>query len=236
MAEQVDHKPPTFPERIILFGSEGGFSRPVLTRLLAHGVAVAAVVMPGVATRENGDDRFPIAMQRAVNASSLAGLASAHDVPVLRTQNIHDQQLFNELSALAADVLLVACFPLILPQTIWQLPRLACWNLHPSLLPKYRGPAPLFWQLRNKEQHTGVSLHEVTDQIDAGNIVAQQARPLPTNTGTAELDEWVAKIGVDLFLQAMEQYHQDCLTTIRQDEAAASYFPLPDKNDGNELS
>lgn len=57
----ADHKPPAFPERIILFGSEGGFSRPVLTRLLAHDVAVAAVVMPGVATTENADDRFPIA-------------------------------------------------------------------------------------------------------------------------------------------------------------------------------
>lgn len=223
----ADHKPPAFPERIILFGSEGGFSRPVLTRLLAHDVAVAAVVMPGVATTENADDRFHIAVQQAVNISSLAGLAASHDIPVLRTQNIHDKQLLIELSALAADVLLVACFPLKLPEMMWRKPRMACWNLHPSLLPKYRGPTPLFWQLRNKERHTGVSLHEVTDQLDAGNIVAQQARPLPASTSAAELDEWVAEIGVGLFLQAMEQFRRGCLTTLRQDEAIASYFPQP---------
>jgi len=231
MAGQVDHPAPAFPERVVLFGSEGGFSRPVLVRLLAHRVAVAAVVMPGVAATEKADAGFPIAVQQATNKNSLTGLAAAHDVPVLRTQNIHDPHLLNELSVLAADVLLVACFPLKLPRAIWHKPRQACWNLHPSLLPKYRGPAPLFWQLRHQERDTGVSLHEVTDQLDAGNIVAQQARPLPANTSAAELDEWVADIGVGLFLEAMQQCRRDCLTTRSQDEAAASYFPYPDKGE-----
>ena len=229
MAEQVDQTATTHPERIILFGSEGGFSRPVLARLLAQDVVVVAVVMPGVAAAEHVDDRFPIAVQQTVNMASLAELAAANNIPVLRIQNIHAQQLHKELTALAADVLLVACFPLKIPATIWQLPGLVCWNLHPSLLPKYRGPAPLFWQLQHKERDTGVSLHEVTEQLDAGNIVAQQARPLPASTSEAELDEWVADIGVALFLQAMQQYREDCLHPRVQDEADASYFPYPDK-------
>ena len=221
------HKPPAVSERIILFGSEGGFSRPVLRRLLTHDVAVAAVVMPGVTTAQNADDRFPVVIQQTMDTNCLAGLAAAHDVPVLRTQNIQDRELLNKLSALTADILLVACFPLKLPETIWHKPHQACWNLHPSLLPKYRGPAPLFWQLRNKERDTGVSLHEVTGQLDAGNIVTQQAQPLPTSTSATELDEWVAEIGVGLFLQAMQQRRRGCLTTTRQDEAVASYFPQP---------
>lgn len=227
MPGQNDHSPPPCPERIILFGDEGGYSRPVLARLLAHGVAVAAVVMPGVATTEAADGSFPVAVQQTVNMRSLAGLAAAHAVPVLRTQHIHDQRLLKELMALAADVLLLACFPWKLPQTIWRLPRLACWNLHPSLLPKYRGPAPLFWQLRNKERDTGVSLHEVTDRLDAGAIIAQRARPLPGCTDAAELDEWVAEIGVGLVLEAIQLSRRDGLNPRLQDEAVASYYPYP---------
>lgn len=230
MAGQADRKPPTSPERVVLLGSEGGFSRPVLARLLAHGVVVSAVLMPGVSSTTKPDEQFPINIQPPTNLNSLAGLATAHNVPVWRTQNIHDPQLLNELSTLAVDVLLVACFPLKIPRSIWQLPRLACWNLHPSLLPKYRGPAPLFWQLRNKEHNTGVSLHEVTGLLDAGNIVAQQAQSLPSCTDLADLNEWVAQIGVGLFLGAMQLCRQDDLTPSIQDEADASYFPHPDKS------
>ena len=217
--------------KIVLFGSEGGFSKPVLMKLLAHGVSVSAVVMPGVATTKKTDEPFPITIQPATNINSLAGLATAHAVQVLRTQNIHDPQLLRQLSALAADIMLVACFPLKIPKSIWQLPRLASWNLHPSMLPRYRGPTPLFWQLHHQERNTGISLHELTDQLDAGNIVAQQAHSLPTCTDAAKLNEWVAEMGVDLFLEAIQQCLREGLSPRIQDEAAASYFPRPEVNE-----
>lgn len=219
---------PANPERVALFGSEGGFSRPLLAGLLAQGVAVVAVVMPGVAAPEIGGD-IPVTVKQPLNLSGLAGLAAAHAIPVLRSRHPRDPRLIGELAALAIDVMLVACFPLILPETIWRMPRLACWNLHPSLLPAYRGPTPLYWQRRKKERHTGVTLHEVTQRIDAGGIVAQRALPLPAGTGDAELDAWVAGIGVDLFLQALHYQREGRLLVTQQDETAASYYPYPDK-------
>jgi len=141
------------------------------------------------------------------------------------------RQLADELAVLAADVLLVACFPLHIPRSIWQQLPSACWNLHPSLLPKYRGPAPLFWQLRLHERNTGVTLHEVSDRFDAGNILAQACRALPFETSTAGLDAWVAETGVGLFLDTLQRFRKGCLVATPQDEASASYFPYPGESD-----
>ena len=227
MPLSADHNSAVFPERIVLFGSEGGFSRPVLERLLSEGVSVAAIVMPGRAKIRDADDGFPVAVEQAASSSGLVGLAAAHDLPVIAAGDLNDHRLTRKLPELGADILLVACFPWKLPRTLWHGQRSACWNLHPSLLPKYRGPAPLFWQLRYSERKTGVTLHEVSEHMDAGDIVAQASQAFPTNTSAAALDEWVAELGVDLFVKALDRYHRGCLVTSPQAEAAASYFPRP---------
>lgn len=215
--------------RVIMFGSEGSFSRPVLAELLAHGVSVVAIVSPGITAHRPPGPEFPMPVEQVADPSSLEGLAKANEIPVLRSQNLGDAQFVTYLSSLKADVLLVACFPLKLPGSLQILPRIGCWNLHPSLLPKYRGPVPLFWQLRMEEEHTGITLHEVTEQMDSGNIVAQLALPLPADRDTMTLDNWVAKHGVALFLGALNDWREGCLASRPQDEAAASYFPYPDR-------
>jgi methionyl-tRNA formyltransferase len=226
---QTDKNQAATPERVVLFGSEGGFSRPVLQRLLAAGVSIPAVVMPGFAALANTHQAFPIAatVAQPANRLGLAGLAAAHDVPVFRVRDINDPQLIRRIGELMADILLVACFPLKLPRSLWQLQPCPCWNLHPSLLPKYRGPAPVFWQLDNRERNTGITLHEVSERLDAGRIVAQKSLPIPGSKSTAALEEWVAECGVDLFLETLAQHRRGSLTAIPQDEAAASYFPYP---------
>ena len=230
MPSPAHHNRVVYPERIVLFGSEGGFSRPVLERLLSEGVSIAAVVMPGKkATMRDASNGFPVAVEQVVSSSSLAGLAAAHDLPVLAVSDLNDHRLTEELLKLGADILLVACFPWKLPRAIWHEQRSGCWNLHPSLLPRYRGPAPLFWQLHYRERNTGVTLHEVSEHLDAGDIVAQASRALPTNTSAAALDEWVAEVGVDLFVKALDHYRRGCLVTSPQNEAAASYFPRPSR-------
>jgi methionyl-tRNA formyltransferase len=215
------------PERVVLFGSEGGFSLPLLAQLLAHGVTVAAVVMPGVNVACVRDG-FPVGVEQQGDRSGLAGLAANNQVPVIRIQDCHERRLADALAALGVDVLLVACFPWKVPRSIRQLPRLACWNLHPSLLPAYRGPAPLYWQLRKGEAATGLTLHEVSGQLDTGNIVAQQAQSLPAVTDGVALNEWVAGTGAQLFIEALARLREGRLVSIPQDESAASYYPYPD--------
>jgi methionyl-tRNA formyltransferase len=215
------------PERIVLFGSEGGFSRPLLNHLLEAGVSVEAVVVPGFTVRDASVEAFPVAIQQPQNTTSLVGLAADHDIPVLRIQHMQSQRLADSMARYPADILLVACFPFRIPATLRQLMRIACWNLHPSLLPRYRGPAPIFWQIRNCERHTGITLHEVSDQLDAGNVVAQKPAPLPQETSDENLSKWVAEYGVDLILEALNNLRRGCRITYPQDETLASYYPLP---------
>ena len=226
---QTDTNQVVTSERVVLFGSEGGFSRPVLKRLLAEGVSISAVVMPGFATQANTHQEFPVAVEQPINKFGLAGLAASHDVPVYRVLNINDHSLVRRIYELTADILLVACFPFKLPRTLWQLERFACWNLHPSLLPKYRGPAPVFWQLCHRESNTGVTLHEVSERLDAGSIVAQKSLSMSISTSASELEEWLAECGVDLFLEALAHHRRGSLTAIPQDEVTASYYPHPAK-------
>jgi methionyl-tRNA formyltransferase len=212
-------------ERIVLFGSEGSFSRPVLERLLAAGVSVTAVVVPDYAIKHAALDIFPVHVQQPQYCSTLAGLAAARDIPLLRVRHMHDRHLACNIRRFAADILLVACFPYRIPATLWRLARTACWNLHPAMLPRYRGPAPVYWQLRNKERHGGVTLHEVTDRLDAGNIVAQKSFCMTEATSTECLETSVAAFGVDLFLGALKPWREGHRTTYPQDETLASYYP-----------
>lgn len=217
-----------FPMRIILFGSEGGFSRPVLEKLLQKEVSMLAVVMPGITTQEHPVSGISVPVRQSPDLSSLSGFARTHQIPVIRTADCNNDLLVNRLSELNADIFLLACFPLKLPKTLWQTLGVACWNLHPSLLPKYRGPNPMYWQLKHNERSTGITLHEVTEVMDAGNIVAQKPVPLPKDDSPASLDAWVAENGVDLFIETLRHYRQGNIKTIHQHETDASYFPCPD--------
>jgi methionyl-tRNA formyltransferase len=226
---QTENNQVVTSERVVLFGSEGGFSRPVLKRLLTEGVSISAVVMPGFATQTNTHQEFPAVVEQPINTFGLAGLAASHEVPVYRVLNTNDHRMVRRICELNADILLVACFPFKLPKTLWQSDRFACWNLHPSQLPKYRGPAPIFWQLCHRESNTGVTLHEVSERLDAGSIVAQKSLPMSISTSASELEEWLAECGVDLFLEALAHLRRGSLTAIPQDEVTASYFPHPAK-------
>jgi methionyl-tRNA formyltransferase len=213
--------------RVIVFGSEGGFSRPVLAELLARAVPVVTVVQPGVAVHKWPVTGSQLPVEQAANPATLAGLARTHQIPVRYTPDLRDPALAVELARFKPDLSLVACFPRKLPARLVALPRIGCWNLHPSLLPKYRGPAPLFWQLHHREQHTGITLHEVTQAMDAGDIIAQAALPLPADLGAASLDNWVATHGVALVLDALTAWRAGRLVSRPQDDAVASCFPYP---------
>lgn len=235
MNSQSESNASIIPERIVLFGSEGGFSRPILQGLLAAGAPVATVVMPGFAPRDASSDTFPVRVQQPQNPASLIGLAMACNVPIMRVRHMYERHLACRINRLAPDILLVACFPFRIPATLRRLARMACWNLHPAILPRYRGPAPVYWQLRNRERQGGVTLHEVSDRLDAGNVVAQKSFPLPEATGSGDLEQTIAETGVELLLVTLELWRAGYQTTYPQDEVFASYYPPAPARDTNFL-
>jgi methionyl-tRNA formyltransferase len=118
-------------------------------------------------------------------------------VSVLAISDLLHPQTATALAGLEADVACVACFPRRIPEAILHLPRLGFLNLHPSLLPAYRGPSPLFWQLRDGAP-TGVTIHYMDEAFDTGPIAAQQAVELPDGIGGPEADRLLTGVGIEL--------------------------------------
>jgi len=212
--------------RIVLFGSEGGFSTPILEQLLAHGLCVSAVVVIDASCNKR---EFPVSIQQAARPGGLEEMAIRNNVLVLKAQTLNDDTFLARLTNLHAEVLFVACFAHKIPARIWREMNLPCWNLHPSLLPLYRGPSPLYWQIRYKEAKTGLTLHQVSSGIDAGDIVAQIPLPLPEKPDKDSLNHWVAVQGANLFHITLLQHLQGTLQAVPQDEMMANDYPYPPK-------
>ena len=208
--------------RIVFMGMNGVFSAIPLQYLLAHDVQVCAVVTPGSAPDESA-----LRLSTAVQPPSIVDQAAAAGLPVIYVKHLRGALTAERLAALAPDVILVACFSFILPAALLQAPRLGCFNLHPSRLPGYRGPAPLFWQRRLGEEQIGVTLHRMTPAVDAGEIVAQVGVPLPDGSSAAEADALTAQAGAELMLHMLARLAQGPLPMQPQDEARSTTFPWP---------
>lgn len=134
------------------------------------------------------------------------------------------------LAAFEADLICVACFPRILPPPLLALPRLGGFNVHPSLLPANRGPAPLFWTFRLGETTTGVSVHALDAGIDSGDLILQEALPVPEGIRGPELMRSASRCGGRLLLEAVGRLASRTLERRPQDPSQATYhsWPTPD--------
>ena len=154
--------------------------------------------------------------------TGLLALARRHDRPVYTLGRLSAARAL--LDTLQPDLIVTACFPRLLPRDWLDYPSTGCLNLHPSLLPAYRGPEPLFWQLRAGERQTGVTLHLLDEGVDAGPIVAQQAVELPPGAREATLERLLATAGGALLQTILRQGD---LQRRAQDPAAASRQSFP---------
>lgn len=219
-----DTRPNPAPDlRVMYVGLCETFSTIPLQHLLAAGANVCAVVTPQPAAclPPGGDPQ----------GETIVDLAAARAIAVEYVRDLKRPATLERLAAYEPDVILVACFPYILPRNLLELPRLGCFNLHPSLLPAYRGPAPLFWQLRCGEERTGVTLHRMTEQVDAGDIVAQAAVALPNGLTGPEADALLAGRGARLVLETLPRLAEGALRPRPQREDDSSYFPWPAAGD-----
>lgn len=213
--------------RIVFAGMQSVFSSVVLRTLLAAGLRPVAVLLP--ASRQlNPEHVLPVQGGYPGATEATARLAR---VPLLQCGCVGAQAVLTQLRALRPDVIAVACFDQRFPPALLRLPRLGCVNLHPSLLPAYRGPAPLFWQLRAGESNTGVTLHVMSGDIDAGDIIAQQPTALPQGADAAGLNEHLARVGGVLLVQALASDRTEAWSGRPQDERASSTQGLPRAQD-----
>jgi len=217
--------------KVLMLGSDSAFSGIVLRYLLAQGIEVCAFVAhespPASRAFEPLGEKIPV-----VIAGTGPAIASEGNVPLIQLRSMHDEDALNRVTSLGSDILLVGCFPMILNAAWLGVPKQMCLNLHPSVLPSYRGPTPLFWQFREGEPETGVTLHMVEEGVDAGDIVAQTLMPLSVGARFSEVNARLAEMGAALTVDLLRRMSAGiAVPRTIQDEMFASYQPFPKEKD-----
>jgi methionyl-tRNA formyltransferase len=153
-------------------------------------------------------------------------------LPVLQPPKARDENFISEQKALKPDLIVVAAYGHILPQAILDLPRFGCLNVHTSLLPKYRGAAPIQWAIADGETQTGVTIMRMDAGMDTGDILTQRPTPILAEDDSATLHNRLAQLGADLLLETIPGYVSGTVQPRPQPEGA-SYAPKIKKEDGH---
>lgn len=218
--------PPRAPlMRIALFGSGSPISTRALSALAAD-FAVAAVVAPGAAAR-GGPRGWARRFRRRRALRPLRRAARRAGAPLLLHVPGEEEALRQRLSALAPDLVCVATFPRLLPPVLLRLAPLGAIGLHPSLLPRHRGPDPLFWTYFAGDSEAGVSVLWLDEGEDTGPLIAQDRIALPRGRPGADLYAEVAERGAALLARAAAQAAGGAAPRLPQDEDRATRDPAP---------
>ena len=159
-------------------------------------------------------------------------LALELGLPVLQPARARDEKFIAELRTLNPDLIVVVAYGQILPQTILDLPRHGCLNLHTSLLPKYRGAAPIQWAIANGDTETGVTIMKMDAGLDTGPILSQNRTPIHAEDDSSRLHDRQAQLGAELLVQTIPDYIAGKIQPVPQPAEGASYAAKIKKEDG----
>lgn len=158
--------------------------------------------------------------------------AEAHGIPVLQPEKLKEQGFERAFGELAPEICLVAAFGQIIPRAVLAVPRLGFINVHPSLIPRYRGAAPMQWALIHGDAETGVSILQMTPRLDDGPILAQQAVPLPPDETAQSLCDRLSVLGGSLAAEVLRALESGPVQGRLQDESQVTWAPVLEKSDG----
>jgi methionyl-tRNA formyltransferase len=220
--------------RILFFGMRCIFSPPVLAALIEAGHTICGIVVPGPSGGAPWHwDRPPGARLGPPMAGqpTLDSLAARHGIPIARAGSLRHPEIPEQLRGLRPDVIVVACFPRLLPPEMVAIAPRGGINLHPSLLPALRGPEPLFWTLRAGLRESGVTAHQLSGRFDAGAIYGQAPVSVPFGERMDVIERHFADIAGRLAVEVIDAIEQERATPRLQDETRASLAPVPTAQD-----
>jgi len=207
--------------RIVYFGSPRA-ALPSLERLLEAGHSIELVITQPDKPAGRGKAPTPPPVKEA---------ARRHGIPILQPEKIRkDPEVLAALGKIAPDIIVVVAYGQIIPATIIDLPRHKSVNVHFSLLPKYRGAAPVQWAILNGEGKTGVTIFELNERMDEGDILSQLEIEIGPRENARELEERLSRLGSDLLIKTLERI--DTLPHLRQDQTQATLAPRLHKDLG----
>ncbi|MEH2323915.1 MAG: methionyl-tRNA formyltransferase [Nostoc sp.] len=209
--------------KIVFFGTPQ-FAVPTLEKLLNHPeFEVLAVVTQPDKRRDRGNK---------LTATPVKAIATAHNLPVWQPERVKkDTETLTQLKQLNADVFVVVAYGQILSSKILNMPKLGCINVHGSILPKYRGAAPIQWCLYNGEKETGITTMLMDVGMDTGAMLQIATTPIGLLDTAQDLAFILAAIGGDLLVETLLKLQRQEIQPITQDNLAATYAPLIQKQD-----
>ncbi len=163
----------------------------------------------------------PAGRGRQINESDVKKYAKEHQLKILQPEKLKNEDFINELQALQPDLGIVVAFRM-LPEIVWNMPRLGTFNLHASLLPQYRGAAPINWAIINGEKETGVSTFFLQHEIDTGNILFQEKTKIGENETAGALHDKLMLIGADLVLKTVQSIEANNYSLTNQTALASN--------------
>ena len=199
----------------IIFAGTPDFAAPALAALIEAGHKIVLVLTQ--------PDR-PSGRGMKLKASPVKELALQHGIEVFQPETLKDASAQSRIEEASADVMIVAAYGLIIPTNVLNMPRLGCYNIHASLLPRWRGAAPIQRSLLAGDKETGVTIMEVVPALDAGAMISKGIVTI-TELDTAQtLHDALAKTGAELMVQAMEKLSKNgALDSTPQDESLVTY-------------
>jgi methionyl-tRNA formyltransferase len=208
--------------RIVFMGTPEFAATPLEFLMLNRAGVVAVYTQPD---KEAGRGR-------ALVAPPVKTIALKYGIPVYQPANLKSVEERDKLTALKPDIIVVAAFGQILPQPVLELPRYGCLNIHPSLLPKYRGVSPVPAAILNGDEFTGVSVMILDKGVDTGPILVQAQTSIKGWDTTGSLTEKLSRIGAQLLLEILPRWVEGQVTPQTQDNAQATYTRMIDKEAG----
>jgi methionyl-tRNA formyltransferase len=208
--------------RIVFLGS-GAFAIPSLEALLGAGHEVALLVTQPDRASGRG---------RALAPPPLKPVAASRGVPVLQPARVKDSSVIQELRALAPELQVVVAYGQILPRAVLEVPPRGTLNVHASLLPAYRGAAPIQWAIVNGEPETGVTTMLLDEGLDTGPTLLARRTPIGPEETAGELEARLARLGAEVLLASLRGMADGTLVPVPQDASRASLAPIIRKQDG----
>lgn len=200
--------------RIIYMGTPDFAVEPLKTLVEAGKDVVAVVTMPDKPAGRGHKLQFSPVKEYALKAG----------IPILQPENLKSPDFLQELASFNADLQIVVAFRM-LPEAVWSMPKYGTFNLHASLLPRYRGAAPINWAVINGDKETGITTFFLKHEIDTGNIILQEKVAIDEEDNAGDVHDKLMYLGADLVLKTLKMIEEDNVITRPQDDAQASLAP-----------
>lgn len=208
--------------KIVFFGTPH-LGAEILKRLIASRHEVIAVVTQPDRASGRG---------KVVNYSPAKETALEAGIPVLQPEKISAPEALDEIEALGADLHVVAAYAQKLPERLLKMAPMGCINVHPSLLPKYRGAAPLTAAILAGDSVSGVTIMQMAEKMDAGDIYMQEEMPLDPHETNASIEEKAVELGGRLLLETIDRIEAGTAVHVPQDESGSTYIKQIKKEEG----